>query len=513
MLKNRLALLTLISTAIFVRIMFLWINRPEFVGWFNHTYYYYVQVKGLLENGWLHFPDMPLLFVLYGNTAKIFQLLGYEFNQAIVASTRFWMCIIPSLMPIPVYLIANSIKKSQPLNSLWILICASAFLPLSILHLPEFSQKNVLGILLFAFLIYYIKLMLDSYNYKHIVIGLLLFILIVLTHFGTSGAAVIFGFSVFISHLILKKKSISLTKFLGIGFLLICFTLITINVFDGQRLDRVFYYIVQSLDSSFLGVMFSSKSIIIDRLTAILSIVIPILASLYFYNIFRNNSNSINDSDKVFWLSNIIFCYLLFLPVYDQLLLARFSIFVSLPFLVVIIYILNYSNWKIWRKNITAAIILFGTIIMIIGEFMSLKMHNRDKEEIYRSLTEMKNQIHFNPDDLIITKNGAEHICNWFFGTKSGVIPALNKEDFNIYKNIYILNPIEGTLNFQDIVNKTAVNETHRYLFIMRNIPKPENGITLFKSKYMELHKIPSPPIHWLYDSEGNWISYGSIKK
>ena len=514
MLKNKLLLLSIIITAIFVRVMFLWIGRPEFVGWFNHTYYYYVQVKGLLENGWLHFPDMPLLFSLYGITAKLFQLLGIEQNTAIVYSTRFLMSIIPSLIPIPIYFIAKKINQSENLNIyLWILISASAFLPLSILHQPEFSQKNVLGILFLAFFMLNIKSFLDSYYYKKLSISIGLFILIVLTHFGTTGTVIIYGISLFISYLMTTRNFRSTKKYFGIGFTLVLITTAVIYTFDNQRLDRVFHYFTQSIGTSFVGVLFSVNSGILDKLTAFISIVIPISVTILFFLNFRNGNRLLKDSDKIFWLSNIFFCYFLFFPFYDQLLLARFSVFASLPFLVIMIYILSHSNWKRWRKGLAVLLISFGTLIMIFGEFMSLKMHNRDKEEIFESLMEMKNHILFCPDDLILTKNGAEHICNWFLGTKAGVIPAFNKEDFETYRNIYILNPIEGRLNFQDIENKTTDNEVDRYLFMMRNIPKPENGITLFKSEYMELHKIESPPNDWLYDSNGNWIGYKNFSQ
>jgi len=61
--KNPLLILFIIVLAAFgCRVALIWIGRPEFVGWFNHTYYYYVQTKGLLIKGQLPFPDMPLLF-------------------------------------------------------------------------------------------------------------------------------------------------------------------------------------------------------------------------------------------------------------------------------------------------------------------------------------------------------------------------------------------------------------------------------------------------------------------
>ncbi len=50
-LKESSKLLLIILAAIITRVFTLWLGRPEFAGWFNHTYYYFVEVRGLLEQG------------------------------------------------------------------------------------------------------------------------------------------------------------------------------------------------------------------------------------------------------------------------------------------------------------------------------------------------------------------------------------------------------------------------------------------------------------------------------
>ena len=46
-------LLLIVLAAVIVRVFTLWIGKPEFTGWLNHTYYYFVQVRGLLADGTL----------------------------------------------------------------------------------------------------------------------------------------------------------------------------------------------------------------------------------------------------------------------------------------------------------------------------------------------------------------------------------------------------------------------------------------------------------------------------
>jgi hypothetical protein len=44
---------------------------------------------------------------------------------------------------------------------------------------------------------------------------------------------------------------------------------------------------------------------------------------------------------------------------------------------------------------------------------------------------------------------------------------------------------------------------------MMRNIPKPHNATTIYKSDYIELLKINTAPEEWGYNTDGYWIHYG----
>lgn len=506
--KELSTVFAIVIAATIVRVLFLWVGRPQFVGWFNHTYYYYVETKGLLETGVLPYPDMPLLFYLYALTAKMMSWLGIPTDIAIVSATRFWMCIIPSLIPIPVYLTIKNISQNRINLLLWVVIGVSAFLPLTILHLPEFSQKNVVGLLLMATALLFTKKLLVSFNFRQFAVLALLFGIILLTHFGTAGVALLLALSIIVALLVTNGITKAVIKYAVLLFSGFVIAIAAFYLIDPQRFDRIFHYLSESLSASFLAVVFSANSDVTQRVTAIISVLIPILVTGFFYFGYRNYKSALPDSDKVFWLSQIIFFYLLFLPVYDQLLLARFSLFASLPALFILTYLLENANWKPWIKKALVFLMAGGTLLLIFGEFMSLKMHNSNKEEVYEDLLSMNQKIAFEENDLILTKNGAEHICNWFLGTKAGVITSLHLSDFEKYQSIYILNPIEGQLNFQDLEGKKADNETDRYLFMMRNIPKPQNAQVVYQSEYIELSKLESPPEEWEFNTEGYWMSY-----
>jgi len=91
---ERAIVAVIVGSAFTARALTIWIGRPEFVGWFNHSYYYCVQVEGLLETGQLPYADLPFLFHLYGATASLFQLFGLELQPSIVNSVRLIMSLI-----------------------------------------------------------------------------------------------------------------------------------------------------------------------------------------------------------------------------------------------------------------------------------------------------------------------------------------------------------------------------------------------------------------------------------
>ena len=72
--RSFVPLVIVMTLAFLIRAVFIWFYRPQFVGWFNHSCYYYVQVKGVIEHGSLPSPDMPLLFYLYALSSQLPQL-------------------------------------------------------------------------------------------------------------------------------------------------------------------------------------------------------------------------------------------------------------------------------------------------------------------------------------------------------------------------------------------------------------------------------------------------------
>ena len=498
----------IIAAAVLARVLFIWVGRPEFVGWFNHTYYYYVEVRGLLEEGQLPYPDMPLLFYLYALVAKVFILAGTETDAAIVQATRLCMSIIPALIPIPVYLLLKRIAGHRALpRRWWILVAAAGFLPLTMAHMPEFLQKNALGLLFFAFVLLQTHRLLADFQVRTAVVTAVLVLLIILTHFGTVGVVALWGLAMLLTFLIQQRdrqRSLRLTAMLVGGSLIV---LLLLRLIDPKRLDRVFHYFGASIGNSWIGSLFGDAPAA-DKWIAVAGIVLPLAFALLLYDLYRKRRAPLSPANTSFWLACIIFTYLLVFPLGDQRVVARFTLFLSLPLIPILAFHDAYRLRKRWLKITCVAAAGLGVAVLAFGEYMSLQFHSRYKDDAYEELMTLDEQIDFQRNDLILTKNGAEHICNWFLRTKAGVITALNKTDFDQYDNIYVLNPIEGALNFEDIQNRTADNEEDRYLFMLRNIPRPGNAAELIEMEHLQFFRLPEPPPEWDFDKRGNWVSY-----
>lgn len=499
---NRNILISIVFCAFIARVFLIWIGRPEFVGWFNHTYYFYVQTRELLETGNLAFPDMPLLFHLYTATSKMLTWFGLESHSAIVNASRFWMCAIPALIPIPVYAILRNIYEEVSIpNWIWALVFVSAFYPLTLVHHPEFLQKNMLGLLLLALLMLQTKILIDQYSLKRVALFIIIFFLIILTHFGSAGAAILYVCAILISMWIHKKKAWSIKVSLGLVFGLAS-ALLPFYFLDIQRFERISSYMYRIADSSILGLLFSANDP--DKFTTIIMFLLPLGCTILFYRIFKKNRKQLSLSNSTFWLGNIIFFYLLLLPIYEPLLMARFVSYLTLPLIFIVVYtILNVIELKIWKRALVS-LAVFGTLFIAAGDITSLFMHNKNKEAAYLDLLNMKENIDFSDKDLILTRNGAEHIANWFLKSKSSLITSFNSSDLYKYERIFIMNPTEGAMKIQSITNV----DNQKYNYMLSNIEEPADAEVVYNSDHIKLIQIKHLPTEWKLDNKGNWIGY-----
>jgi len=133
---------------------------------------------------------------------------------------------------------------------------------------------------------------------------------------------------------------------------------------------------------------------------------------------------------------------------------------------------------------------VFITIGLGISDTIRAYSNRQLNNAIFKDLMNLKDKVSFTKNDLVITRNGVEHISIWFLNTKSTIIPSFNRADFKKYNRVFILNPVENGMR------------------MLSNIQVPSNAADIYASEHIKLYKIDAQPVEWIFDENGNWIDY-----
>ncbi|MCB1105337.1 MAG: hypothetical protein KDK74_11460 [Cephaloticoccus sp.] len=488
-----------------VRAAIIWFSRPEFVGWFNHTYYYYVQTRGLLENGAIPYPDMPLLFWLYALSAKVLMGGGMAQHDAIVHASRFWMCLLPALLVWPCYTL---LRQLNPTSKALGLAAVAGFLPLTVVHMPEMLQKNMLGLVLLAVALALTREIQIETSWRRVSMAVLLSLVMVLTHFGTA-IALMFWIVAFSATRAVITKQVGTTIRLVVWLTVAGATFLSlIGWFDPARVARVWHYLRISFNDSWVGVFFGMPE---ERVTAAIVIIVYAVVMVWLIHMWRRHHKKASAADAQFWLCCVLFAGLLMVPVWERAVSARLMLFLGPPILCILALHDRHvwsSKWmrRLWLPTVTGV-----AALLVVGESVGTILRARGSSAIHADLMQLKHAERLGPDDFVIAPTGAEHASNWFLGTKAGVITSLGREDFAKYRRVYVLNPIEGELNFRDLAGVSASTPEKAYLIMRRNIPRPSEAEIVLTTPRLECFRLKTMPVGWEVDELGTWSSYGDF--
>ena len=214
------------------------IFRPEFVGWFNHSTYYWVQTRALLRDGALAYEDMPALFQLYAGIATVIGWTGAAIDDAVVLASRLTMAVVPALMPLATFRLAQIANAGRSIGpASWIIILASGFLPLTYAHMPETLQKNMLGMLLLACTLVALLAWFNSKNITKLAVILVLAIAIVSVHIGSGLAGFLLLLAVAVDHVLSNTTTRQVLQQLAvIGGLVLVILLMVSTYYPGAML-------------------------------------------------------------------------------------------------------------------------------------------------------------------------------------------------------------------------------------------------------------------------------------
>lgn len=502
---ERLLLAAIFLGAFAARVVALWATRPEFTGWFNHTYYYWVQTRGLLEQGTLPYSDLPLTFHLYAVFARLLNVFGLEVGASIINASRLVMCLVPALLILPVYFGLRRILRSLPFEPwAWSLVALAAFLPLTFVHMPELLQKNLLGLLALA------SFMVALYARRTVVSAIAL-AAIALTHFGTLAVAVLFLFA-WIAAVIIEGRNVRQAAVLTtIGMGVAGAAALILNLLDKDAAVRLAAFARSSIEESLLGLLFGPNDWR-TVLLALLGIVGPAAVALALLRVWSRHRAALAATDRVFWLANIGFAWALVAPVLSLDAVPRLVLFTPLPLLFVLAYQLRHGTARRLHR-LLLAMAAAGCSLMLIGETVSLVVRNRDQAGIHAELRDLRERFRLNDDDLIVTEYGVNALSNWYLGTRASLVTSVRREDFASEGRVFVLIPATG--HPADAGTVRAENgevrfltPTERYWAMRQRVRLPSTLPAVGDYSHLSFYLLDAPPANWIFDDAGRWIGW-----
>lgn len=435
-----------------------------------------VQVKNMFEHYRLAFSDMPLLFTLCTIFAKLLFLLhiGTE-NECILLSVRFIDAFLPPLSAIPVFLIANELKKenikSKFSNYLMVAFAILSFTPLFIFSYQ--LQKNGLAIIWVFLYLYYTLKIIKYKNRKYVFKAIAVIILCALTHFGSFGLLIFLSFLIFLFWLIYQKdklRTLSLKNFLLIGFVLIS-TFMLIAIFDYTRFLRIINLPLKIFEAPVLLFALNGQNIILQGQTLIILIAMNLFA-IQGIILLLSQRNNLDNYKIILGLA-----------------LATCTLFLSNPFLglewanrlfmiayipVTVLYLIIYNSIRgKWIKIPTTFVFIFLLTISFVFAILNKSTMSISKNA-HLELEQIEGKKLFSKNDVIVCRQDLRLLANWTFETKGISDYLLTKDEFNKYSSVFLLKQNNG-----------------KNPKIRSSEPVVENDyIPIFKGAYFEIFKI-----------------------
>ncbi|OGY24878.1 MAG: hypothetical protein A2Y57_00940 [Candidatus Woykebacteria bacterium RBG_13_40_7b] len=415
-----------------------------------NSVYYPVQIRSLLENGRLGFPDFPFVFYIEAGFAKALEFLGLcDLNGCIMASSKIVDSVLYPLIAVPAFLLAKSVAKDIKAPR-WIPLLAGVLVTISVpafIMMADF-QKNSIGLAWSMFFVYFLyKASKNGGLSNYTAVGVS-FILAGLTHLGSLGFCLAFSVGFFFFSIIFQReKRTSLLKTSGLLFLVAGAVSASLFFFDLERLGR--------LGSVFLLPFEMFKNpIIIGFLKGevpftpevFLDIFAPNLLAILGLILLRVKRREIPSQEKILLLTSLLLTAFMASPLLETELGNRLFKMAYVPATVVLIFLLKYTL-KAWKRLLLATLML---AVMVLPVPMAIKIRGAPSitNEAYGNLFKLRTVVDNPEETLIVTRHGLEWWVAWILYTDVGQIPSLTKESFQNYDNIYLLRQKSGQGNF-----------------------------------------------------------------
>lgn len=427
--------------------------------------YYPLQVRALLSQGALAFPDMPLLFYVQALFVKLFGLIvpGIESAKHILFVSKLIDSIFLPLMAIPAYMLLRDFFNNR-VNPLYQnVMIAFLLLSFSPLMLTSDLQKNAFAMPLMLFFIYYLLRFFRSQSRKSLVVAILFLLFTGITHFGVFSVCFIFfilGFIIFY-----RKKA-----FLPVAITVVS-SVALVALFDLSRAERLLVFWWMDKDFSISSRFFMDPPAIVNYLFSLFIAIITIRV-LWKH---RNNKNQFAFKALLLLLGLLL---MMLYPFLRFEFWRRLGMMQFLPQVLLLLMLYPYLGKKL-RGIFTAiaVILVFGSLFIHITRPKPASI----TEAAYTDLQKIGSVVEKDKNMIIVTRHGLDWWVAWALETKIALAyhNELDETFRKQYDPVYIIKQKKG--RNRDYPGKQSP-------FTEPKIP--EGSIKVYHSDYFELYQL-----------------------
>jgi hypothetical protein len=446
--------------------------------------YYPLQVRSLIENFKLGYPDVPLIFILEAILAKILQVINFGSpDECIITSIRLLDAILPPLAAIPAFLIGREMQvphiKSKLLT--YIVVGFTVLNITTVFILSQSLHKNALAVVWIFFYLYFIMRMIKYPTKKDFKNALWVLILCALTHFGSFGVLLLITF-VFLLFWVFQNKG--QLKLISMKTKMIVLTIIisliaALAFFDLERFYRLLYLPVKLFEAPVFLLLLNGQSAQTNFLILILMNLLTVIALFIIIPIRKK----IDMQRKVFAYSLLAVSFFMTSPLLGTEWANRLYMISYIP--ICALYLLIFTSApKKWVK-IFPSIIFIGLTIISVMTGITQRGFRTISNEAYSELKSLKEQNVFKKKSVIIARQDLRLLASWLYGTKGASDYALTKADFKQYDAVYAIRQIKGS-NYP--INR------------QRGEPDlPQDSLLIYKGNYFVVFTVTNTE-NWNYD-------------
>ena len=383
--------------------------------------YYPLQVRNILNTGYLSFNDVPLYFYFCALILKIIALFGFvATNETIISVVKIIDSTMFPLLAIPLFMILSRKGGKIPFFAQFALLIFAVFSFSPLIMLGDL-QKNAFAIPFLLIFIYLFEGFLISGEKRKLFLALATMLIIAFTHFGVF----VFSLAFFTIALFVVYRKMAILP--SILILLTGFSVI--YVFDASRALRLITFwnvIFEKFDSI-------KESLQLPLLVNTLFSYFLVVFSIFQYRKIRRETDIAARNMMVIL---IILLAIFAFPFYETQYVRRFNLLLFIPQILLMIYLIR-MNQKFAG--------FFAISLVLLTAFSIFTYFSEAKKPVItdQEFQDLQNLNAFLPDNkdstIIIARHGLEFWTAWALNVKVANDRAMNQLAVEKYNNMIIL--------------------------------------------------------------------------